>query len=167
MITSKRLKECLDYDEITGIFTWKEKRRGLKIGDKAGSITDQGYTVIRIDSQIYRAHRLVWLWVYDEFPKIIDHIDGDRSNNALCNLRNVDRKDNQKNMGNNSKNTSGEMNIMWYAPLNKWHVQIQSSGKRIHIGYYHNMADAILARDLARVVYGFHPNHGKRKSHES
>ncbi len=164
MINQYRLKQCLSYNPSDGIFRWIEKRRGLRVGDIAGYNRSDGYIDIGIDGKLYRAHRLAWLYMNGVMPKSIDHIDGDRSNNCISNLREVSKGENSKNLGTNRRNSSGEMNIMWYNPLNKWHVQIQHKGKRIHIGYFDSMVEAKAARDLARLKYGFHSNHGKRKS---
>lgn len=166
MITLERLRERLVYDPITGVFTWADARGGVKLGDTAGYLRSDGYIDIRLDGKIYRAHRLAWLYVYGVFPECIDHIDGNRLNNSISNLRNVAKGGNSKNLGINKNNSSGETNIMWYEPLGKWHVQIQCDGKRIHIGYFSSMKEAVDARDVARLKYGFHSNHGRRKSFE-
>lgn len=165
MISQEILKSKLRYDFETGEFFWKVPVRGIKPNSQAGSINDQGYLCIRIDGILYRAQRLAWLYVYGCWPEgVIDHIDGARLNNVISNLRDVSKSENQKNLGKNKRNKSGETGIMWYPPLQKWHVQIQHAGKRIHIGYYSDFNDAILHRNNAHVSYGFHNNHGNRGS---
>ena len=87
-LTQEYLKSILDYDLDTGIFTWKiNKAKRTKIGDIAGW-SYNGYREIEINDKKYKAHRLAWLYVYGEMPnKLIDHIDGNRSNNKISNLR--------------------------------------------------------------------------------
>ena len=168
MISQDYLKSKLQYDKDTGIFVWKNSARGIKKGAVAGSISDQGYVVIRIDYKIYRAHRLAWLYMTGNFPKYeIDHINGIRSDNRFENLRDVTRSENKKNVGKYKTNVSGVNGVRWYAPLQKWHVQIQCNSVKIHIGYYSDLNDAISARIKAEVKFNFHTNHGKRDSHEN
>jgi len=155
----------LFYDRERGEFRWVVPKRGIKPFSIAGHTNDQGYSIICLDSKKHRAHRLVWLCETGEFPQEeIDHIDGDRSNNHISNLRTVSRAENKRNIGKPINNKSGYQNVLWYPPLNKWHVQISKNGKRIHIGYYFTLNEAVDARDAALAKYGFHKNHGKKNS---
>jgi hypothetical protein len=99
MITQLELKELLDYNQDTGIFVWKINRNGgAKARDIAGSIHHEGYIRIQINKKIYAGHRLAWLYVYGSFPKLkIDHIDGNPSNNKICNLRLASDVENARN----------------------------------------------------------------------
>ena len=165
-LTQCEVKESLYYDSETGIFTWVSERRGLCIGDKAGSLNDQGYVVIRVNKVLVRAHRLAFLYMEGEFPENqVDHINGVRDDNRWCNLRKVTVQENRLNMGKPTNNTSGQVGVMWYKAGNKWHSQIAIGKNKIHLGYYDSFEEAIAARKAAEVAYNFSDEHGERDSY--
>ena len=89
--------ELLTYNEETGEFFWnKQMSRRVKAGDKAGGVTGSGYACIGIYGTVYQAHRLAWLLSVGDDPgeTLIDHIDGDRRNNRIDNLRLIDNSSN-------------------------------------------------------------------------
>ncbi len=96
MLTQQRLKEVLNYDSETGIFTWKTHIQKNHIDKEAGWNKD-GYICIDIDEKKYRAHRLAWLYVYGNFPKNLDHINGIRNDNRIENLRECSQSQNAAN----------------------------------------------------------------------
>jgi hypothetical protein len=100
-LTLQRLYELLEYDESTGVFTWKKpcnKYSRVAPGDKAGGVTEKGYIRIRVDGIKIMAHRLAWFYVYGEWPKrSIDHRNGVRADNRLSNLRDVEHWQNLRN----------------------------------------------------------------------
>lgn len=156
ILTNIRLKETLNYDPETGIFTWKETRRGLRIGDVAGCIAKHGYIVIRVDKRLYTAHRLAWLYVYGEWPsKNIDHINRNRSDNRISNLRSASQSENCQNTSLRSDNKSGHAGVYWCKNSQKWRAYIGVDGKRISLGYFHEKDDAIAAQSDAKTRY--HP----------
>jgi len=77
IVTQAKLKEALSYNVETGVFTWNISKVGVKKGSRA-ECAGRGYVLIRINDQLYRAHRLVWLYVYGVWPNTIDHINHDR-----------------------------------------------------------------------------------------
>lgn len=97
-LTLERLRELLSYEPDTGIFRCKTTAWARKpIGSEIGQLV-KGYRLIGIDGKYYRAHRLAWLYVYGEWPKhVIDHINGRRSDNRMCNLRDVPHSVNMEN----------------------------------------------------------------------
>lgn len=164
MLTQEKLKQILDYDSKTGFFTWKLPVRGVsKVPSKpAGHKATSGYIFIRVNGLLYRAHRLAWLYVYGVFPEYdIDHVDGNRSNNSIDNLRDVTRKENRKNNRKYKTNKSGVVGVYWYEPLQKWHAQIQSDGVKYHIGYFTDLETAKQKRKEMETVFNFHENTGK------
>jgi hypothetical protein len=96
-LTSARLKELLTYWPDVGLFLWRTTRGRAASGSVAGSIHRYGYRVINVDGKSYGAHRLVWLYVHGEWPNVIDHINGDRADNRIANLRDVDTRTNAEN----------------------------------------------------------------------
>lgn len=101
-----QLKQILDYNPDTGVFTWKiSLSKNVPIGQIAGYRRPDGYIQVGILGKSWLAHRLAWLWVYGEFPSLdVDHIDGDPSNNKIENLRVVPHINNQQNQRRASKN---------------------------------------------------------------
>ncbi len=162
MITQELLKEFLNYDPDTGVFTWKIARKGSPgKGRRAGGLDYEGYTRIKIDYKNYRASRLAWLYMNGREPEgQIDHIDGDRSNDSISNLRDVDQTTNGQNQRKNSSNTSGITGVCWHKKQGKWMAYI-GGVNRVYLGYFSEKSDAIAARKNAHVELGYHKNHGK------
>lgn len=135
MITQEKLKELLHYDQETGIFTWKIKAcKRMFPGDIAGTLS-KGYIKIYIEYKQYKAHQLAWLYVYGEYPKkSIDHINLDKTDNKISNLRIADKFQNAANRGIMKNNTSGYKGVTKHR--NKWRAQINHLKKRYNIGYF-------------------------------
>lgn len=161
-LTRKRLKELLNYDPEKGEFVWRISRRCVKKGDIAGNLRSDGYIRIMIHGIYYYAHKLAWLYFYGRFPiNQIDHINHDRSDNSIYNLRDVTHYENGKNRTMHRNNKSGKTGIHWRKDVSEWRSYIQGNRKRIYLGYFKNIADAIEARKSAELKYNYHHNHGK------
>jgi hypothetical protein len=80
-------KEWMDYDPETGVFTWKRSGIRRKEGEKAGTGDGKGYLTARFLGKQIKLHRIAWLWMHGELPKYMDHVNGDRSDNRISNLR--------------------------------------------------------------------------------
>jgi hypothetical protein len=137
MLTQERLKEVLNYDSDSGIFTWAINiyRRKTK-GVIAGCINHEGYVQIMIDRKTYRAHRLAWLYVYGSFPsKEIDHINCIPSDNRIVNLREASREENQQNKKKAQKNNkSGLLGVSKSGNL--WRAIIYLNGVKYSLGLF-------------------------------
>lgn len=97
-LTVERLRELLEYDSSTGLLRWRISRGPVRAGTITGSMVEDGYLRVSLDGTVYRAHRLVWLYVHGRWPvDQLDHIDGDRANNRLDNLREADLRINNQN----------------------------------------------------------------------
>jgi len=163
MLTQKRLKEVLRYNQDTGAFTWNEKiSRKVVVGKEAGSLNrNLGYIYISIEGVRYLAHRLAWLYTSGAWPKRqIDHIDHNRENNSIYNLRDVSHQENSMNQKMRISNTSGYIGVMMEKRRGLWRSEICVNGKGIFLGYFTNKQDAVDARRSAQLRHGFHANHG-------
>ncbi len=162
-MTQKELKSKLHYNSETGIFTRLKSYHSRFIGKPAGNLNSLGYTKIIINNKSYSAHRLAWLYEYGEFPsKEIDHIDHNRNNNSIHNLRVVSRTENNRNKTFQINNTSGIMGVRWHKLSKRWRAEIKVDGKKIQLGAFKNIEDAIVCRKNGAIKYGFHSNHGQQ-----
>lgn len=150
-LTQERLKELLHYDPDTGVFTWiKKSKKSTVIGSVAGSKHNQGYLATSIDWKRYLLHRLAWLYVYAEFPTgLIDHINRNRSDNRISNLRVVSRSENQQNHNLFKTNKSGVAGVSWTQKDNRWRARIWLNGKTKNLGHFKTFEEAVLARKQA------------------
>ena len=159
-LSQTRLLELLEYSEETGIFKWKVCRSKVKKGDVAGRAS-RGYIQIKIDNKAYQAHRLAWMYIHGAFPlKQLDHVNHEKTDNRLNNLREVTQRENSKNQALRKTNTSGVNGISWNKQRNKWGASIATKDGKKHLGLFTVKKDAIVAREKANIRYGFHKNHG-------
>lgn len=139
MLTQSRLKEIFDYDSITGIF----KRRLMTsvnsiIGTRPGC-NHNGYIRMMVDGQRHQSHRLAWLYMHGEFPsQFIDHINGNRADNRIENLRDVNREMNIQNQRRaRADNASTELlGASLHKATGRYIAQISKGGKKIHLGTF-------------------------------
>lgn len=146
MITKELLNELFEYDENSGNFYWKVKRRGVKQGQLAGSKHSEGYVVIGINKKIYFAHRLAWIYKYGDIPEKhdIDHIDNNRSNNKISNLRPATRWQNLAN-SNHSSGKSKHRGVWFHKLTGTWQSIIRVNGVAHSVGYFHSEQEAATA----------------------
>lgn len=157
-LTQERLKELFYYDPETGFFFNKTKRaHRLKINSVAGCRNFYGHLVVTIDSKRYYLHRLVYLYVYGYFPKKhIDHIDGNKMNNRINNLREVTVTENLQNKrAAQSNNFSGYLGVSFDLRFNKYFSRIQIKGRQKWLGYFKTAEEAHNAYLVAKRKY--HP----------
>jgi hypothetical protein len=163
MIDSDLAEALLDYNADNGSFVWTNyNKNNCKKGMAAGTVNKRGYLKIQIFGKVYCAHRIAWLIYYGKHPEYgIDHIDGDKLNNAISNLRDADQLENSKNAKLSIANKSGFTGVTWAVHRNKWRSRIMFEGKDITLGFFSDIEDAISARKSANKKYGFHVNHGR------
>ena len=136
-ITLSRLHELFDYKD--GNLIWKiDKSRRVKAGDIAGSLNKLGYIEIGVDRRVYKAHRLIYFYHNGHLPLSTDHIDGNKSNNKIENLRNATTSQNAMNRKISTKNSSGIKGVIWHKRDKKWVVQVKVNSKYHSFGYYDN-----------------------------
>ncbi len=131
-LSPARLREVLSYDPETGLFTWLARlSKSVRIGNIAGADTSNGYRRIRIDDVEYLAHRLAWVYVHGEHPdSLIDHIDGNKQNNAIRNLRLVTVSENMQNQRRAmSGNKCGWLGVTFEKQTRKFKASININGK--------------------------------------
>ena len=149
------LNELLKYDKDIGTFTWKVFRSNLaKAGDVADNLMPDGYVSLCINDRQYRAHRIAYKMVYGHDPiGVMDHIDGNRANNKISNLRVATLNQNQWNSAVANHNTSGLKGVTWKKDTKKWAAQLQYNGKKIWLGVYDDKHDAHQAYMKAAAEY--------------
>lgn len=163
MLTQERLKEKLHYCQESGIFTKICKKTGELTVPVKGKNT-LGYIAVGIDYHRYYAHRLVWLYMFGTMPKrTIDHINGNPSDNRLCNLRECSHADNQKNQKKPKNNTSGYKGVTFCRVTNKWKSQLKHNGKNHNIGLFETPKEAHAAyMEKAEDIFKEYSSTGER-----
>jgi len=161
MITQEGIKELFDYRD--GHLHWKRTAPGrdLDLSKPAGGIQNAGYVFVKIQDKKYRVHRLIFLMQRGYLPKILDHIDGDRTNNKIENLRAADAAQNRYNSKLSKSSTSGIKGVYWHKPVEKWAAEIKVNGKRKRLGFFYDKEVAAQIVRIARLKYhGEFANHG-------
>ena len=140
-------------DDISQPLIWKMRPNvRIRIGDVAGCLGTKNYYLIRIDRKNYRLHRLIWIYHNGDIPDgmIVDHVDGNRTNNRIENLRLATYSENNYNRKTASNNTSGVKGVYWNKESKKWRAKIVVDHKTIHIGMFHTIEEAETAITAAR-----------------
>lgn len=152
-LTSEYVKSIINYCAETGEFTWKHRSDASKSwntqfsGTKCGSLSN-GYILIKINGKGYRAHRLAWLIENGEWPDLeVDHINGDKQDNRLKNLRLADRIQQGHNRKPSGK--SGILGVHWCKNDKKWKAFTRLNGKKKNLGSFECPAAASFAYQVA------------------
>lgn len=155
-LTVGRVRELLDYDPATGIFTRKICRGGPNpVGAVAGSKSPtKRYVYVRVDMKMLKGHRLAWFVTHGRWPSAeIDHINGDGFDNRISNLREATRSENMRNCGMKSNNTSGFKGCRRKA--GSWHARITLQGRQYYLGKFKTGEAASVAyAEAAKKMHG-------------
>lgn len=137
-MNQQQLKDCLSYDPEAGLFRWVVKRKGTLRSKFAGSKMANGYIAICIDGRDYTAHRLAWIYVHGVEPSgCIDHINGDKSDNRIANLRDVSQVINMQNVyAAKSNSKTGLRGVSWHAQRKKYTARIKSGARYLSLGLH-------------------------------
>lgn len=150
------LKQTLDYDPLTGVFTSLLNKGRRKVGDIMGNKTAVGYMRIWFNGRSISCHQLAWFYMTGKWSTLfIDHKDTDRANNKWSNLREVSKTTNTRNKSKHKNNTSGVVGVSWNKTRLKWQAHICVEGRMINLGNFEYMEDAIFARMTAEKKYGY------------
>lgn len=163
--TPQYLRQVLDYDPDSGVLTWKERPKEMFdhgqrrhswnsrwAGKPAFKKGELGYMRGSVAGKKLLAHRVIWAMHYDRWPdKQIDHVNRDRSDNRIENLREVDAAGNARNHSVRADNTSGQTGVTWSSRRSKWIVRV---GKTF-VGYFFDLNEASDARRAAAEKLGY------------
>ena len=148
MITQHRLREVFDYNPNNGRLVSRVTRGVRVAGKEVGTLNKRwGYLYVWLDGKFHSAHKLVWLWHTGTWPtEDIDHINGDRADNRIENLRVVDRSFNLLGRTGYKNNSTGTRGVHRMAS-GRYHAHIGLNGKRGNIGYFGTLEEAVAARE--------------------
>ena len=153
-LSAEELQEYFAYNPETGVLVWRVNIRQVRAGSIAGTDHSGGYLSVQLRGLRYFVHRVCWAIANGAWPIAeIDHIDGDRRNNKLGNLREATRAENGRNCKLNVNNRSGFKGIYWDKRNCKWRALIGVNGKLLSLGHFDNIANAVRARREATSRY--------------
>lgn len=168
------LHKIFQCDPASGSLTWKERplsqfksAHGMNswnskyAGTDAGWMSSNGYRQTSICRNKFLIHRIIWKMATGVEPEYIDHVNGDRGDNRICNLRSVSAEGNARNSAKQKNNKSGHPGVFFNRNRQYWEVCIYNKNKKISVGYFDTKDEAIEAREAAEADLGYHPNHGR------
>ena len=137
MITQARLKELLHYDPLTGVFNWKVSRGKRKAGAVAGCVCGHGYIEIKVDTVLYKSHRLAFLFMTGSIPIEVDHVNGIRTDNKWVNIRSCTTGENKQNLGGAKSNSkTGLLGSSFHKSSGKYRAAICINRVITELGYF-------------------------------
>lgn len=159
----------VSYDPLTGEFTRTKilndhPAHMWRLGETIGNASSRGYLEISVGEEKYSAHKLAWYITHGEYPNpSIDHINGDKQDNRIENLRLSTPLENMRNRGKNENNTTG-YNGVYLSSSGRYRARIKINGKLIGLGTFDTVELAAAARKSANEKYNFDDDHGERDS---
>lgn len=181
ILNQDELLAFVRYDPVSGKAYWKERdakwfKDGKKTalencnwwnkrfaGKEINSLNSKGYFCCCIEYKSYLLHRVIWFYMTGEWPNQIDHINGIRTDNRWCNLREVSPAENNKNQKLRTDNKSKQVGVFWFKQHQKWGANIRINKKLKYLGIFDEFEDAVAVRKAAEIKYGFHENHGRKE----
>lgn len=143
------LRDTFDY--VDGVLFWKrvnDRCYSVKPGDKAGAVNSSGAMCLSLDGKSYLNHRIIFAMHHGYLPEFVDHVDGNRLNNRIENLRDATKTENGQNSKRSKANTSGVKGVDLHE--GKWRARVVVNGKSKHVGNYKTLEEASIAVKAAR-----------------
>jgi len=180
ILTIEQLRQLLDYDPEAGKFTWRHRgpewfKDGYRTaegqannwnsryaGTQAGSKAPNGYVYFSLPGGCkLLAHRVAFALSHGEWPEVCDHINGEPSDNRICNLRGVSQQENMRNARKWGHNTSGQTGVSWDNRRSVWMAYIKINGAMVPLGTSKDFQEAVRLRKEAEIRFGFTTRHGR------
>ena len=160
-ISQAKLKELLHYNPVTGVFTWVIGRSRTAAGTAANTKDRKGYLKVVIDKKPYFLHRLAFLFMTGQLPPdLVDHINGDPSDNRWSNLRLATYPENARNRKIRAGNLIGVHGVSW-DERSSWKAYAYENKRQIFLGRFTSLFDAVAARKSFELQHKYHGNHGR------
>lgn len=142
--TQEELKSIFEYNPESGVVKWKDGVSNMVKGSVAGCINKSGYKIVTIKGKSFRLQRMIWIFMFGYIPSgyFIDHINGNKTDNRLQNLRLATNSQNQQNRPAPKNSSSGYRGVTYHKAVNKWMARICHKGQRKTIGFYDSPEDA-------------------------
>ena len=166
--TESPQKSSPSKEKLDDLFVYREGRlywrdgldNQINAGDEAGSLNGQGYVMVSLKRKRYPVHRLVWIMHGNEPSETIDHINGNRSDNRIENLRAATNAENVCNSKLRKDNSSGIKGVSWRPQSRKWSGKVAHKNKQYHVGYFDNIQDCENAvKKMRDSLHGEFANH--------
>lgn len=160
-ITQEEVKNLFDYQDSGNLIRrFSVNSRAIK-GQEIGSVGVRGYRRVSIDYTRFFLHRLIFLWHHGYMSNEIDHINGDKTDNRIENLRSCTRSQNSCNKKIRRDNNTGVKGISWHKRSQKFIARVCYNGKRTHIGYFDDIEEARKSVQKCRdELHGIFANNG-------
>lgn len=150
-LSKEYLQSLFDYRD--GELYWKISKQKIIKGSKAGTLHHSGYVYLRINGKHYASHRLIFMMFNGYLPEFIDHIDRNKSNNKIENLRATTKQQNSFNANLSKANSSGIKGVSWHKKDKKWQVYLSVNKKLKNFGSYYDLNLAKFVAETMRYKY--------------
>ena len=162
MISADLLNKIFKYEN--GKLYWKEHKRGRKINKQVGHLSNTGYLQACIDYHNYSIHRLVFLMHNEYLQEFVDHINGNKVDNRIENLREATASQSQHNKTTQKNNTTGYKGVSLFKRTGKYRARVKINGKEVNLGYFDTAQEAAeQRREAVDKIHGEYANHGGDK----